>query len=431
MSRSWGRSGWVRHTVAMTVAATAIAGLTAVAGAQGSFPAVDQPGVTGKEIKVGGVATVSNDPTGNTLGTAFDGVDAYFKYINSTEGGVYGRKLVLDSKRDDQLSNNRAEVQGLLTQDDVFAVLPVAVDLFSGSDLLVKAGVPTFGWLINPEWGSEDNKPGPANFFGQFGSYHCFTCAQPSPMVWLAKKLGLKRVGLVAYSVPQSKGCATGLENSFKKYPVAKVVFTDTSLAFGNPDYSAQVAKMKDANVDYIVTCLDGNGVVNLSKEMKKQGLDAVQILANGYNHEFTKKNAEFLDGNYLFTPFAPFETKPKPPGLKLYEKWLEKTGGSATENSLAGWLNADLFVQGLKAAGPNFTRQKLVDAINKMTAYKAGGLLAGVDWTTAHQSDPKCYAMTKIVNGGFKPVFGQPGKPFICLPQDLKKIPANPQVSS
>ena len=40
------------------------------------------------------------------------------------------------------------------------------------------------------------------------------------------------------------------------------------------------------------------------------------------------------------------------------------------------GWLNADLFVDGLKAAGPDFSRQKLIDAINKMTDYKANGLL-------------------------------------------------------
>jgi ABC-type branched-subunit amino acid transport system substrate-binding protein len=249
-------------------------------------------------------------------------------------------------------------------------------------------------------------------------------------MVWLAKKLGLKKVGVLAFSVPQSKGCAEGLENSFKKYPVAKVVFSDKSISFGNPDYSAQVAQMKDAGVDYVITCIDGGGVVNLSREMKKQGLDAVQILANGYNHSFVKENADFLDGNYLFTPFAPFETKPAPPGLKLYRKWLKKTGGSATENSLAGWLNADLFVAGLKAAGPDFTRQKVVDAINAMKTYTGDGLVANVDWTKAHEQDPSCYAMTKIVNGTFKPVFGKPGKPFICLPATLKTIPLNPQVS-
>ena len=75
------------------VAALSMVGLAGLgpAGAAQQYPAVDQPGVTAKEIKVGGVVTASNDPTGSHLDTAYDGVEAYFKYINST-GGVYDRE---------------------------------------------------------------------------------------------------------------------------------------------------------------------------------------------------------------------------------------------------------------------------------------------------------------------------------------------------
>jgi branched-chain amino acid transport system substrate-binding protein len=427
MSRS--RKHPFRWLALLTVVALAGAIAVPSAGAGQKFPSVDQPGVTDNEIHVGGVATVSNDPTGNTLGDAFDGAEAYFKYINSAEKGVYGRKLVLSSKRDDALANNKQEVQGLVSQDDVFAALPVSVDLFSGAPLLVDGKIPTFGVDIQSEWGSEENTPGPPNFFGQFGSFICFDCARPTLSIWLAKKLGLKKVGVLAFSIPQSKAACDGYLKSFKKYPVAKVVFSDASLSFGQTDFSAQVAQMKDAGVDYVITCLDGNSTAVLAREMKKQGLDAVQSLPNAYNHEFVKKNAEVLDGYYSFTTFTPFETKPKPAGLKLYEKWIKKTGGAQNEHSLDGWLNADLFVAGLKAAGPDFTRQKVVDAINKMTDYDANGLLPGVDWTTAHEQPPECYAVTKIVDGNFKPVFGKPGKPFVCLPGTLTKIPANPEL--
>jgi branched-chain amino acid transport system substrate-binding protein len=57
----------------------------------------------------------------------------------------------------------------------------------------------------------------------------------------------------------------------------------------------------------------------------------------------------------------------------------MKKGGFEQNETSLAGWINADLFYQGLKAAGPDFARQKVVDEINKMTDYTAGGLLARV----------------------------------------------------
>ena len=32
-------------------------------------------------------------------------------------------------------------------------------------------------------------------------------------------------------------------------------------------------------------------------------------------------------------------------------------------------------------------------------------------------------------MNGNFQPVFGKPGKPFVCLPETLTKIPTNPEL--
>jgi ABC-type branched-subunit amino acid transport system substrate-binding protein len=417
---------------ACTVAAVAALAIALVAPAAGAAdaPAVDQPGVTDTEIKVGGVVTASNDPTGASLDTAYDGVEAYFKYINS-KGGVYGRDLVLDSKRDDGLANNRSEVQGLISQDDVFAVLPVAVQLFTGAKLLADEGIPTYGWDINEEWGSENHNPGPSNFFTNVGGYICFTCAEGGPQSWLPKKLKRHRIGTLAFAVSQSEACAEGLEASLKKYKTGKIVFMDKSLTFGTPDYSAQVAQMKDKDVDFVITCIDGNGAATLAREMKKQGLDAPQILPNAYNKELIEKNADVLNGSYLFTTFAPLETKPAPPGMKRFKKWMKKTDGEVTENALMGWINADEFVTGLKAAGPNFTRQKVIDATNKLTDYTAGGLIPPLDWTTAHTKQIDCYATLKVVDGKFKPVYGKKGKPFLCFPDSLKKMPKNPKASS
>jgi branched-chain amino acid transport system substrate-binding protein len=417
--------------LALLVAVLVTVSLLGVAQAGAQNPPVNQPGVTDSEIRVGGVATVSNDPTGNTLGTAFDGTNAYFQYINSTTNGVCGRKLVLSSKRDDALSNNREQVQGLITDDNVFAVLPVAVDLFTGAELLASQGIPTFGWDIQAEWGSEDNSPGPPNLFGAAGSFINFKSAGPTgfPDVWLAQKLGKKRVGLIAYNVPQSSGAADVIETTFNKFPKSgKVVFKDTSVPFGGVDYSAQVAKMVDQKVNLVVPLLDANGAFTLAREMKKQGLSAPMILPNAYNQDRIKKNADVANGNYVLTLFAPFESKSKPAGLKLYEKWIKKSGGTKSENSVYGWLNADLFVKGLKAAGCDFTRQKVVDAVNQMTNYNADGFIAPVDWTKAHQEASGCFTWVKVENGKFKPVFGQPGKPFLCIPAGTTSIPANPQ---
>jgi len=425
MSRSrFGAGRWVA-----LVSVVGLLGLVGVAGAgaQGKFPAVDQPGVSDKEISVAALYTDEGDPTNGKSENSVDGAQAYFDYINKTQGGVYGRKLVIGSEHDDHLSNNRSEVQAILSEGNSFAVLPVASPLFAGASLLVDAGVPTFGWHVSEEWGANENKPGPSNLFGDAGGYYCIDCVKLKPENFLSKKLGLKHIGVVAYAVPSSAACANGIEKTFKAYPTADVAFVDKSVPYGTPDYSAQVAQMKEANVDLVYPCLDGQATVLLAKEMKKQGLDAVLLGPSLYNADLVRENAEFLEGDYVNTNFAPFETKPKPQGLKLYDKWMKKSGGVRNQNSMVGWINADLFVEGLKAAGPEFTQAKVVDAINQMKDYNAKGLLAGVDWTIAHGKDKACYALVKIVDGKFKPAFTKPGKPFICLPSRLEQVPLNP----
>ncbi len=406
--------------VSVGVTAGLLAAATLPASAEGTptqqFPPVNQPGVTQTEINVGGVASKTN-PLGGDYVSAFNGVKAYFDMVNSSKDkGIYGRKLNLSAERDDQVSQNQQEVQGLISEDNVFAVLPVSVLLFTGADVLGQSGVPTFGWNINAEWGSEQ-APGPPNLFGEKGSYLCFTC--PSQLVpWLAQKVKAKKIGVLAYQVPQSADCAKGLQASFDKYPSAKIEFLDTSLAFGVTDLSNDVSQMKDKGVDFVTTCMDNNGTLTLAKEMKKQGLNAKQYLPNAYNQKFIEENAPFFQGSYALTFFTPFEVKQKPKGLKDFQKWMKKNGFEQNENSMAGWINADQFVTGLQEAGPDFTRQKVVDAINAEKDFTAHGLLAGIDWSVSHQAEQPegCNVISKIDNGKFVPSFGQPGKPFVCL---------------
>jgi branched-chain amino acid transport system substrate-binding protein len=395
------------------------------------FPPVNEPGVTATEINVGGVTSKTN-PLGGDYASAFDGVQAYFDMVNaSKDKGIYGRKLKITSKRDDQVGMNRQEVQGLISEDNVFAVLPVATLIFTGADLLGQSGIPTFGWNINAEWGSND-APGQPNMFGERGSYTCFTCASQT-LPWLAQNLHKKKVGLLAYQVPQSADCAKGVQASFDKFTSAKVEFVDTSLAFGVTDLSSDVSQMKDKGVDLVTTCMDNNGTLTLAKEMKKQGLNAIQYLPDAYNQKFISENAPFFQGSYALTFFTPFELKQKPKGLKDFQKWMKKDGFAQNENSMSGWINADQFVTGLKAAGPDFTRQKVIDAINAEKSYTAQGLLAPVDWSVAHQADQAdgCTVLSKVENGKFVPSFGQSGKPFACfqlnpLPDKLQSQPTN-----
>jgi branched-chain amino acid transport system substrate-binding protein len=377
------------------------------------FVPVNAPGVTDSEIRVGGVASVTN-PVGGRWGDAFEGVKAYFDMVNS-QGGLYGRQLVLADELDDQIANNATEVQRLVSSD-VFAVLPVAGPLFTGADQLVRERIPTFGWSIGTEWEGTRRDPR-SNLFGQAGSYLCFDCAHPS-VAWVAQQADAEKVGLLGYSLAQTALCGEGVTASIDAYADetgAEVVYRDTSLPLGVSDVSAQVSDMRDEGVDFVVTCMDNNGAITVARELRRQGLDARMYLPNGYDHRVVEEYGDLLEGSIVRTEYASFEVDPEPPGLEDYLRFMEARGAEPSENSMIGWLNADLFVTGLREAGPDFSRQSVIDAINGLTDYTADGLLPGVDWTVSHTVAQPCAFFSRIEDGGFVPAFDTTELPFVC----------------
>jgi hypothetical protein len=115
------------------------------------------------------------------------------------------------------------------------------------------------------------------------------------------------------------------------------------------------------------------------------------------------------------------------------YLHWMEETGGTINEISMAGWTTADLFVEGLKRAGPEFSREKVVEALNTMTDWDAHGLNPGFDWTTAHteEMEQSCFAVVRIEDGAFVEAFGEPGKPFTCMDNDAEALPTGDEVET
>jgi branched-chain amino acid transport system substrate-binding protein len=382
----------------------------------------ETPGVSDDTIQVGGVASVTN-PLGGNYGDTFGGAKAYFEKVNA-DGGVDGRQIEMVAEKDDSAagSRNASQVRSLVQEDGVFAVIPVATISFAGASYLADEGVPTFGWNINTEW------EGSPNLFGEKGSFLCFDCPAPH-LPYLIKESGRSRVGIIAYTAAQSQDCAAGQKASYEEHGEAagiELVFEDTSLGFGfGPGaLDADLREMRDRGVDFLSTCIDGAGSARLAEAIQRAGLDIIQYLPNGYDQSLIDEFGEVLEGSYVNSFTVPFEAEEPPPAMEEYQQAMEDSGTDVNENSLAGWINADLFVTGLRAvadAGDELTRQSLIDAINALEDYDAGGLLAGMDWATAHdqQSERPCLSFLKIENSTFVPTLNEPGKPFVCFDQE------------
>ena len=122
---------------------------------------------------------------------------------------------------------------------------------------------------------------------------------------------------------------------------------------------------------------------------------------------------------------FRPFEVAPSP-GMKSYLATMEANDLPITEMMLTGWINADLFVTGIRAAGGDtgeFDQKTVIDGINGLT-YNAGGILPEFAWKDFHKSSPiNCYAYEKVdgATKTFIPVAPDIAKPWVCFDKDPK----------
>ena len=427
----------MRRVVAIAVMAIMVVGVAGVstAGAQGN----GRQGVTGSEIRVGGLASpvsVLNVPYVD----GFDGVNAYFDKVNKA-GGVYGKKLKLVAQLDDQgaPSGNIRAVRSLVEEKKVFAVLPVMTNSFAGGSYLASKGVPTFGYNVDAGW-CGTNAEGQAiqdnvikngiftdqcprtSLFGEKGSFLCFGCASIAP-AYIAQQEGLTKGAIFTYTAPSSVACSVGLEQSFKEYGI-DLVYEDKSLEFGFTDVSADVQAMKDKGVEFVATCMDFGGAFKISQGLKQAGVSDVTFYApEGYREDTIKKFGKQLNNWFFGLSFASWQDKQLPRGTKEYLAAMKKAGISPSEQSQAGWINAALFVEGLKRAGKDFTQASVVDAVNSIGGFTADGMLSGQDWTaTGNAHGPgheACTAYVEAVNGKFVPRYGKPGQPFVCFPDN------------
>ena len=385
------------------------------------------PGVTDDEIRVAVIGTGKNNILGTCILPCFHtGIQAYFDYVNDA-GGVYGRRLVIGELLDDELGYNQQRSLEVIDGDNSLAAFQATL-VPSGWGDLHNAGVPTFVWNIHgAEVVDRDNI---------FGNHviGCPTCTIRS-FVWIVSRAGATRVGLLGYGITEtSKVCARAFADSIDLYGPdlgMEVAYFNDNIAYGLPNgIGPEVTQMVDAGVDFIATCMDLNAMLTLAQELERQGVrDRITMLhPNSYDQEFVAAAGDLFEGDYALLVFAAFEYEVDSPLRHAYDQWVPADGGPVAEQTLVGWINADLFVTGLLEAGPEFDRQSIVNSLNQIT-YDAGGLINPVDWSRQHTAvEPfvydhsyalHCTSSVRMEDGAF--VGFQP-EPWMCWPGDTEE---------
>ncbi|HXY42784.1 MAG TPA: ABC transporter substrate-binding protein [Acidimicrobiales bacterium] len=374
-------------------------------------------GVTPHSIVVGGIASLTG-PLPQAFAPVFDGAQAYLDMINAS-GGINGRTIDFAYKLDDESdpSIDVLQARALVQSDHVFAVVAVGTPSFNGAAYLAANSVPTFGYNVNPQWSD-----GPS-LFGYDGSFIDFERPGPEP-AYLAEQLHSKRVGIIAYNLSQSSQGCIGIAYNMAKFHIP-VEFEDLSISPPAIDLSADVSRMHADHVDFVASCLDLSGNLVLARALEAGGMGSVtQYWLDGYDEGALRASAALMEGVYFLIGHVPFEsgeTQPaKYPEMALYLRELQKyfPGDEPSEPSLAGWVSAEMFSDGLKMIPrDDVTRSRLVAAVNSFTAY-TGGLVAPIDWKVAHtEVGPlDCNVFVRVEGTRFVPVYGSSRTVFRCF---------------
>ena len=392
----------------------------------GTFqPITGVPGVSDTEISFAVLGTGPANPLGYCLLECYNaGVQAYFDYRNDI-GGVNGRDLVIGKTVDDEVANNQVKSLELKDDTSIFGIFFAP---------LVYPGLAELGGTDIPVYTTLAASPDANNLENVYlaVSEPCVTCASPRT-TYEAKLAGKTKVASIGFGVSQaSKDCVDRTEKEIKKWSSTsgvEFVYKNNDLPFGFPNgLGPEVSAMKAAGVDFISTCIDQNSVLILEQELERQGMgDVVVALPQGYGDtDFLSANAALLEGDILMTTYLPFEADGEGTQLATMQEWLAKSGVLLNDFAIQGWLNADLAVTGILAAGPDFDRAKVIAATNALTDYTAGGLAPAINWTTDHvapaEGDSALICNSYLfIRGGTTELASDKAKPFACfqLPMD------------
>jgi ABC-type branched-subunit amino acid transport system substrate-binding protein len=359
-------------------------------------------GVTSKSVTVGNVATITGPVPGLFEG-APNGVRAYFDYVNS-QGGVDGRKLLVDSKDDGfSAQQNASETQSAVASDFAMVGDFSLFDTYGCPALAANPAVADVSVTLDPATNAlpNDFSAQPLSQGIALGALQYLKKKYPHDL-----KVGTI-VSTTATAVAQWQGEEAGFEH--EGYTIAY----QQKISPLTPDYTTEVIKMRDAGVNFVyVTDLDWQAGAILTKDMAEQNWHPAVVMSGGpiYADQFIAKAGGAADTNgfWLGQGQALYlgQDEAHVPADKLFLKWIKKAAPTWTPDlfTLYGWASAQMFVQALKAAGPHPTRGALLAQLDKITNFNASGLLAPVN--PAKKTPASCYLMARIENGKYVRVF-------------------------
>jgi len=363
-----------------TPAATPAA-VTATPSATSATPAPSGqfgPGVTDTEIILGAHA-----PMSGALGAVYamipNATGAYFNYINDTQGGVCGRKIVYKVEDDNYDPAKGLEVtRKLVEQDKVLALVGNLGDLDHSSafeylnevgvpDLLVSAGAHKYGadpqghpWTVQmiPDYRLE------GTFFAQY----------------ISENLPGKKVAILYEDSDFGRDGLASVKEGLD--PAVNEVVSEQPYDAAAVDIRSQVTNMQTSGAEVAVLYTTPGFTGQVIKAADRLGWKPQYVVTyvNSDDIMFQFVSPKLLDGMITFQAVKLAAWRDDPAVAKHHEI-MNKYGGPAPGNfTVYAQALGEVAVEMLSRACDNLTRQGLVDAIESIQGWHSDLLVEGVD---------------------------------------------------
>ena len=374
------------------------------------------PGVTPTKITVGLVTDQTGVEAAQFNG-AKQGADARFQ-VQNAEGGVNGRQLQVTVADDGSNPQGAQTAVSDLVSKKVFGLIFVSGVTGTAYKVPQQQGIPVVGAPVDGvEWGTQPN----TNMFSVGGNEGATGIAVSTVMPNVMKIEGATNVASLGYGNEPASALSAKAFTTGAKAAGLKVGYENYSIPLGSVDLTAVALAMKQAHVDgFYAAMIDTTNFALLSGLRNEGAVMKAAVLATGYGQEILDQPTALAagQGGIFGTMQTPVELK-TPATIaeqQAFQKY-ENFTGIPNLNWSYGWLTADLFIQGLKAAGQNPTRGLFISGLHNVKNWDGEGLLpAPVDLSLSGFGkfpSQSCEWFVKlqgsafVVQNGNKPVCG------------------------
>ncbi|QGN48156.1 ABC transporter substrate-binding protein [Micromonospora sp. WMMD558] len=320
------------------------------------------PGVTDTEILIGTHQPLTG-PAAPGYSRISAATKAYFEHVNS-KGGVNGRKIVYKVMDDGyNPANTENVVRKLVLDDKVFALLgglgtPTHTNVLEFvkaqkvPDLFVSSGSRT--------WNQPDRYP------TTFGWQPDYTVEGKILATFVKKEFPSRKVCHFGQNDDFGRDSLAGVEKILG--PVAaKQTYTTT-----NQQVGPAIGALKAAGCEVVVAATIPGFTALAMGQAAAQGFKAQWIVSN-VGADYTTLSTQLGDKKAILEGmiadnYLPMAGDANDPWIRAFRKIHEhyNAANPLDGNAIYGYSMAYTFVQALLTAGPDLTREKLVEAVQK-----------------------------------------------------------------